>query len=412
LILIKSVILFCGKYSSINRSGIADQEELMLRAPFVRLAGAFPAREVRSTVVRNNSRLGWLAPENGDAMPRHIARLVLLLVIFVVAGYAAKRFFTVATFYEYGHYRGASVAAIASDKPKYKGAAYCASCHAEQVAEWSKGVHNSIDIGKVVKCEVCHGPGGERDVRGMFVNSTTGPDHPKNLKMVVPTDSRKLCTLCHERMVGRPLQQRQIVVADHAGTQQCIVCHNPHSPRLNLVSTAAAAALGDAMAGKPKTTACAGCHGVEGVSGGLPGPTLAGQNEAYLVDAIKAYATGVRNNPMMSPVAQTVSEDDARNIAAYYASLKCESALTPDKQAASPGHAAASKCAACHGADGISTTRSWPNLLGQSEAYIHDALKAYKDGSRKNSFMAGITKDLSDEEVGRVAAYYAGASCR
>src|SRR5208282_4504996 len=105
----------------------------------------------------------------GLAMPRHIFRLIVLLVAGAVIGYAAKSGFTVKSFYEYGHYRGDSVAQIASEKPKYKGVGYCAWCHAEQVAEWSKGVHNSAAVGKVVKCEVCHGPAGERDQRGMFV---------------------------------------------------------------------------------------------------------------------------------------------------------------------------------------------------------------------------------------------------
>ena len=94
-------------------------------------------------------------------MPRHIVRLVLLMVGFAVLAYGAKQFFTADSFYEYGHYRGKSVAEIASEKPKYKGTTYCTSCHAQQVAEWSNGIHNRPDIGKVVKCEVCHGPGSQ-----------------------------------------------------------------------------------------------------------------------------------------------------------------------------------------------------------------------------------------------------------
>jgi len=345
-------------------------------------------------------------------MPRHIVRLVLIMVGFAVLAYGAKQFFTVNSFYQYGHYRGNSVADIASDKPKYKGTASCASCHAAQLAEWSNGVHNRPDIGKAVKCEVCHGPGGERDVRGMFENSSTGPDHPKNLKMVVPTDTRQLCTLCHERMTGRPLQQRQIVVADHAGTQQCTVCHNPHSPRLNLVSATSPAQAGDAAAGKAKAAACAGCHGAEGVSVNLPGPTLAGQHEAYLQDALKAYITGGRSDPMMSAMVQGLSNDDAANIAAYFAGAKCVSSLDAAKQATLPGKATAAKCAACHGADGNSTNPSWPNLIGHSKDYLVNALKAYKGGARKNGMMAGIVKDLSDTDMESAAAYYANATCK
>ena len=242
------------------------------------------------------------------------------------------------------------MAEIAAEKPRYKGSAYCTSCHAQQVAEWSNGVHNRPDIGKVVKCEVCHGPGGGRDPETTYLPPTTGPDHPKNLKMIVPTDTRQLCTLCHERMTGRPLQQRQIAVADHAGTQQCTVCHNPHSPRLNLVSAASTAPAGDAAAGKAKAAACVGCHGAEGVSVNLPGPTLAAQRDAYLQDALKAYVTGGRSDPMMSASAQGLSGDDVANVAAYFAGAKCVSALDAAKQATPPGKATASKCTACHGA--------------------------------------------------------------
>jgi cytochrome c553 len=345
-------------------------------------------------------------------MPRHIVRLIILMVGFAVLAYGAKRFFTVDSFYQYGHYRGNSVADIASDKPKYKGTAYCASCHAAQIAEWSNGVHNRPDIGKVVRCEICHSAGGGRDARGTFENSSTGPDHPKNLKMVVPTDTRQLCTLCHERMTGRPLQQRQIVVADHAGTQQCTVCHNPHSPRLNLVSASSTAQAGDAAAGKAKAAACAGCHGAEGVSANLPGPTLAGQHEAYLHDALKTYIAGTRNDPMMSAGAQGLSDDDAANIAAYFAGAKCVSSLDAAKQAALPDKAAAAQCTACHGADGSSTNPSWPNLIGQSKTYLVNALKAYKGGTRKNGMMAGVVKDLSDANMENAAAYYVNATCK
>ena len=85
--------------------------------------------------------------------------------------------------------------------------------------------------------------------------------------------------------------------------------------------------------GKVKAAACAGCHGAEGVSENLPGPSLAGQNEAYLVEALKAYRTGARDIPMMSAAVRGASDDDIQNIAAYYSGLKCESTLTAERQA-------------------------------------------------------------------------------
>ena len=328
------------------------------------------------------------------------------------SGYGAKRFFTVNSFYEYGHYRGNSVAEIASDKPKFKGVGYCASCHTKQIAEWSNGVHNSSDIGKIVRCEVCHGAGGERDVLGPFKASATGADHPKNLKLVVPTDTRKLCTLCHERLTGRPLQQRQIVVADHAGTQQCAVCHNPHSPKLSLAPVETAAQAGDPVVGKAKAAACAGCHGAEGVSKNLPGPSLAGQNATYFTEALKAYGAGGRNNPMMSPAAQAMNAEDAGDLAAYFAGLEMRSG-------------AGVGCAGRIGRPGgrievhrlsrrrrTRRQRSWPNLAGQSRDYLVNAIKAYKGGARNNGMMTGVVRDLSDADAESVASYYASATCK
>jgi len=334
------------------------------------------------------------------------------MVAFAAVAYGAKRYFTVDSFYEFGHYRGDSVAQIASDKPKYKGTAYCESCHAERFAEWSKGIHNSVDVGKVVKCEVCHGPAGGRDSPGMFVNSPTGPDHPNDLKLAVPTDSRKLCTLCHEKIAGRPAQQPQIVVADHAGDQQCTVCHNPHSPMLGLAPVAAAAPHGDAEQGKAKAELCVACHGAEGVSVDLPGPTIAGQKAMYIVEAIKAYSTGARDNPLMSAAMQDVSGSDGENLAAHFSGLKCESTLNSEKQAALAAQATVSKCVACHGAGGTSSNAAIPNLVGQSKDYLIAALGAYKDGTRKSVMMTGVAKDLSDASVESAAAYYANASCK
>ena len=79
-------------------------------------------------------------------MPKHIVRLIALIVGFGAVAYAAKVFFTADSFYAYGHYRGDSVAEIASDKPKYKGSEYCQSCHADRYAEWFAGVHHSADL--------------------------------------------------------------------------------------------------------------------------------------------------------------------------------------------------------------------------------------------------------------------------
>jgi cytochrome c553 len=345
-------------------------------------------------------------------MPKHIWRLIFLLVAFAVIAVAARNFLVDKSFYRYGHYRGNAVAEIAHDKPKFQGTEYCKSCHAVQFAQWSKGVHDSAKIGKLVKCEVCHGPGGGRDPVKNYINATTGPIHPKDLKLVVPNDSRALCTLCHEKMPSRPVQQAQIVVDDHAGTQQCTLCHNPHSPRTFIGALVAPTHPGDVAAGKSKSGACAGCHGNAGVSLGLPGPTLAGQSEAYLVEALTAYKTGKRSNALMKAMVASLSDGDIANVAAYYASFKCDVARNVSDQVAAARKAGASVCTNCHGANGISADHTAPNLAGQSKDYLVGAIKSYASGARSHVVMYVLANATNNADIEKIASYYAHATCK
>lgn len=344
-------------------------------------------------------------------MPKHIVRLLILIVISAAAAYAGKQLLTVDSFYRFGHYRGDSVAEIASDKPKYATPKSCETCHAAKYAEWSKGVHNNPEQGKVVKCEVCHGASGGRDKNPNSYNSATGTDHPKNLKLEIPADTVKLCTLCHEQMPGRPLEQKQIVVATHAGGQQCKACHNIHSPRTFVGALASTSRPGNAAAGKAIAADCAECHGKLGISDDPAVPSLAGQNETYLADAIKAYKKGVRKDALMSGMAKDLSDPASENLAAYYAGLTCKSAQDGDAKIAARGQALAQKCASCHGTNGISKQPMWPSLAGLSRDYLANAMKSYK-AERKNGMMNNIAKNLNDADVAALAAYYANVACR
>ena len=86
---------------------------------------------------------------------------------------------------------------------------------------------------------------------------------------------------------------------------------------LLFVSTSATAA--DAAAGKTKSAVCSACHGPTGVSANPMWPNLAGQKDQYLAKQIKAFRDGDRKDPMMSPMAMGLSDDDIANLAAYYA---------------------------------------------------------------------------------------------
>ncbi len=73
------------------------------------------------------------------------------------------------------------------------------------------------------------------------------------------------------------------------------------------------------------TSVCAGCHGAKGISPTGMFPNLAGQKADYLVAQMKAFRGKTRVNPMMSPMAANLKDEDIDNLAAYFASLKaCE----------------------------------------------------------------------------------------
>ena len=82
---------------------------------------------------------------------------------------------------------------------------------------------------------------------------------------------------------------------------------------------------GDATAGKQLTYTCQGCHGVIGYKNAYPSyhvPKLVGQSEQYLLNALTEYKKGTRKHPTMQAQAQSFSDQDIANIAAYLSNAK------------------------------------------------------------------------------------------
>lgn len=76
---------------------------------------------------------------------------------------------------------------------------------------------------------------------------------------------------------------------------------------------------GDPAAGKEKSVTCQACHGTDGNSPIPTFPIIAGQHKDYLVHSILSYKTGERTNPIMVAIVQPLSEEDIKDLAAYYA---------------------------------------------------------------------------------------------
>ncbi len=220
----------------------------------------------------------------------------------------------------YGHYRAASVEEIAAANPAYLNSDSFSADYPKVYETWSTGIH------KVVKCQVCHSAAGGLASKASF---TSNAPHPTTPALPMPSESRKLCVKCHEKIAGRPDFMPQIEVSSHAGERQCTACHNPHSPLLSPagepISAAGGAGAGtaDIGAGKKLSAMCAGCHGAAGVSAIATFPNLACQKQPYLIGALTDYQSGKRANPVMSGIAKGMSPADIANVAAYFAGLSC-----------------------------------------------------------------------------------------
>jgi len=74
---------------------------------------------------------------------------------------------------------------------------------------------------------------------------------------------------------------------------------------------------------------------------------------------------------------------------------------------AKAGRALAAQCQVCHGLDGIAKIPIAPHLAGESEIYLQSQLKAFRSGKREHEIMTVVAKDLSDQEIADLAAWYA-----
>jgi len=169
-----------------------------------------------------------------------------------------------------------------------------------------------------------------------------------------------------------------------------------------------------------RAPACAQCHAYNGASDGSGAfPRIAGQSAYYLAKELRDYASGVRANAVMTPIAKALSADDTADVAAYYASVNAPylplSSADPvlinrGKQLATIGDAAKElqSCNNCHGPGGAGELPAIPYLAGQYDHYITFQLTMWQRGYRNNSpdAMAGIAKRLDAKDIAAVAAYY------
>jgi len=179
---------------------------------------------------------------------------------------------------------------------------------------------------------------------------------------------------------------------------------------------------GDAKAGQNINAMCIGCHGIKGYQASFPEvykvPMISGQNAKYIVSALNAYKKGERKHPSMRGIAETLTDQNMADLAAYYSGHGVVEGQPAPKEVKAPNAQvtallAKANCASCHGAN-FSTPidPSYPKIGGQHADYLYVALKSYKNESnaivgRGNAIMAGMAKQYSNAELKQLANYLA-----
>lgn len=194
-------------------------------------------------------------------------------------------------------------------------------------------------------------------------------------------------------------------------------------------NTAAAAPAGNAAHGRQLAAGtCAACHRSDGNSTDPQYPKLAGQNATYLYDQLLAFKAKTRPSAVMAPLAATLSDQDAVDLARFFSAQPVKPDPIEDRALArtgesiftgsgSRGAGGAPPCAMCHSAAaarmpmmgmmGVNPA-TIPNLYGQHAAYIVDQLDKYASGERPDGVMNQIAAGVGAADRKAVAAYLAG----
>lgn len=182
---------------------------------------------------------------------------------------------------------------------------------------------------------------------------------------------------------------------------------------------AAAPAKADLAKGEATATGvCGACHTFDGSRGSPANPILAGQHPEYLVKQLTEFKSGKRANAIMQGFAGMLSEEDMKNVAAFYAGKTAKPGFATNKATVALGEKIwrggiadrkVPACSGCHGPTGAGIPSQYPRLAGQHAAYTEAQLLAFRSGTRKNNAqMTGVVAGMTDADIKAVSDYIAG----
>ncbi len=174
--------------------------------------------------------------------------------------------------------------------------------------------------------------------------------------------------------------------------------------------------------GAPRSLSyCATCHGIDGRSGNPLIPRLDIQPQAYLEQALLAYADGARDSGIMHVAATIVTPTDLMELAAWFGAQEATNSPLTDgtsRDLIAQGEALAMQgtqdvpaCTACHGPKAGPRAKDYPRLAGQSAVFLKDQLHLWRDGARgggtKANLMTKAAQDLSDSDIVALSTWFA-----
>ena len=181
-----------------------------------------------------------------------------------------------------------------------------------------------------------------------------------------------------------------------------------------------------AKAQQTATTVCAACHGADGNSTVPANPNLAAQGADYITLQLEHFKSGLRENPIMQPMASSLSDADMAALGTYFSKQTLKGAAATNIDLVKAGQrlwrggnqqTGVPACAACHSPDGAGVPKNYPRLAGQHAEYLLAQLKAFKSGARGDDkagkdvnghVMFTIASRMTDAEMQAVAQYATG----
>jgi cytochrome c553 len=183
---------------------------------------------------------------------------------------------------------------------------------------------------------------------------------------------------------------------------------------------------GDAAKGQQiAAQVCAACHNADGNSSIPANPSLAGQHAEYITKQLNDFKPkegkpAERESAIMSAMVAPLSQEDMKNLGAYYSRQTPKPGAAQDKALAEQGEkiyrggnleTGLPSCASCHSPNGVGIPPNYPRIAGQHSDYLAAQLRAFRTEERTrdpNNVMHMIASRMSEREIQAVSQFMSG----